>query len=95
MEWSVRRGSGRLLVFTNETGETVTDVKMKLAGKAVGGMFGKPDWSVKLDEMADGAAVQAPFRRALGANADPPRIEITWTSRDGEKHRATLGDLPL
>jgi hypothetical protein len=95
MNWSVYCGSGRLLVFTNETGGVATDVEMRLRGKAVGGMFSRPDWSVKLDRMANGDAVEAPFDAALGANTDPPRIEITWTSPNGERNQAVLDDLPL
>ncbi|NTY58730.1 hypothetical protein [Mycolicibacterium sphagni] len=95
MSWSVQRGSGRLLVISNETGQTVTHVEMRLRGKAIGGMFGRRDWSVKQDEMADGDAVQAPFVAAMGARTDPPRIEITWTSPDGRQHHDVLDDLPL
>jgi hypothetical protein len=95
MDWSVHRGSGSLLVFTNETGDAVTDVKMKLRGRALGGMIARRDWSVKKAEMADGDGVEAPFRKAMGANADPPRIEITWTSPDGDRHQVVLDDLPL
>lgn len=95
MDWSVHRGSGRLLVFTNETGDAVTDVEMKLRGRADGGMFGRRGWSVKQAEIADGDGVEAPFRKTSGADADPPRVEITWTSPDGDRHQVVLDDLPL
>jgi hypothetical protein len=52
MEWTVHQGSGRLLVFTNQNGETVSDVKMTLRGKAVGGAISpRRDWSFTRDEM--------------------------------------------
>jgi hypothetical protein len=95
MDWSVHRGSGQLLVFTTATGDTATNVEMKLEGKAVGGMFGRRDWSVKMDSMAPGDAVEAPFKAGWGANTDPPRVEITWASPDGQQHVTILDDLPL
>ena len=95
MSWSVHTGSGSLLIFTNQTGETVTDVEFRLAGRAVGGMIGSRDWSAKRPEMADGDAVQAPFRSAWGAESDPPRVEVTWTDSDGERLVAVLTDLPI
>lgn len=95
MTWSVHNGSGKLLIFTNRTGATVTDVVFRLAGRAVGGMFGQPDWSVRRPEMAEGDAVQAPFQAAWGAAGDPPRIEIEWTDADGERWEAVLTDLPI
>lgn len=62
MDWSVRRGSGSSLLFTNQTGETVTDVAMNLRGHAVGGMIARRDWSMELDKMDAGEALKAPFR---------------------------------
>lgn len=94
MEWSVQGGGGSLLVCTNETGETVTDVEMKLQGRALGGMFARRNWFMKLDEMAGGGAVEAPFRAMTGATTDPPRMEITWTSPAGQRRQVVLDDLP-
>lgn len=95
MEWSVDNGSGRLLVITNDTGDTVTNVVMRLKGKAVAGMFSRRDWSIERSDMADGDAVQAPFRAAMGARSDPPCIEIEWTDPNGNSRRTVLTDLPL
>lgn len=95
MGWTVHRGSGRLLVFTNQNGEAVSDVKMTLRGKAVGGMFPRRDWTVTRAEMTPGAAVEAPFKAAFGARTDPPRMEIEWTSADGQRRQVVLDDLPL
>ena len=64
MGWTVPRGSGRLLVFTNQNGETVSDVKMTLRGKAVGGKFGRSDWTATREEMVAGAAIEASARDA-------------------------------
>lgn len=95
MDWSVQRGSGSLLVFTNRTGGRAVDVEMRLKGKAVGGRFAQHNWSVARDEMADGQAIEAPFRAAWGANTDPSRMEITWTSSTGQRRQVVLDDLPL
>ncbi len=95
MSWTVHAGRGSLLVFTNATGGTVTDVEMRLRGKALGGMFGRPDWSVKIAEMADGDATEAPFRATSRGSEDPPRMEIEWTDRRGDRWETVLTDLPL
>jgi hypothetical protein len=95
MDWLVRRGSGKLLVITNNTGSTVTDVKMQLRGHAVGGMFGDPNWSWTSAELAHGGGIETVFGAAWGAAADPPRIEVTWTAADGKPRHQILDDLPL
>jgi hypothetical protein len=94
MSWTVRHGQGRLLVITNETGAEAADVEMKLRGKAVGGMVSSRNWSFSRPSMAHGQSVEAPFRAALGAKADPPRMEITWTDPGGQQ-RETVVSLPL
>lgn len=93
--FTVHHGSGSLLVFTNQTGETITDVHMQLRGKAVGGRFARRDWSLNVEQWADGQTAEAPFRAAFGAHSDPPRIEITWTAANGQPRYQTLDDLPL
>lgn len=95
MDWSVHRGGGSLLVFTNMTGETASGVELRLKGKAVGGSFARRNWSARFDEVAAGQGVEAPFRKAFGADLDPPRMEITWTSADGRRRHTVLDDLPL
>lgn len=94
-DWVVHRGTGHLLVFTNATGETVTDVEFRLRGMAVGGKFGDRNWSRSYPVMDAGDSIQSPFRAGYGARNDPPRIEITWTSGDGDRFEVTLSDLPL
>lgn len=94
MNWSVQHGSGKLLIFTNETGDTVTDVQFRLKGAAVGGTFGRRDWSFKVPEMGPEKAMEAPFKSALGKESNPPRMEITWTSPDGDEHSDVL-QLPI
>lgn len=91
----MRRGSGKLLVITNNTGERVTNVKMNLFGRAIGGMFSDPNWSGTSAEVAHGGGIEAPFGAVWGAQADPPRIEISWTSADGVERSTVLDDLPL
>lgn len=95
MSWSVHHGSGKLLVFTNETGDAVTDVVMRLKGKALGGMFARRDWTMTVETLPDGGAVQAPFKSVMGAKSDPPRMEIEWTSPNGDRWQTILDDLPL
>lgn len=94
MPWTVRHGQGRLLLITNETGAEAADMEMKLRGAAVGGMFGNPNWSFSTPSMAHGQSVEAPFGAAWGADADPPRMEITWTDPGGQQ-RETVVRLPL
>lgn len=94
MSWTVHHGSGSLLVLTNETGETATEVEFRLKGRAVGGMFGQPDWSLKRPEMAPGAAVEAVFKAAWGAPSDPPRVEIEWTDSKGDGWETVI-ELPI
>lgn len=94
MDWSVQHGSGKLLIFTNETGGTVTDVQFRLRGAAVGGMFSQRDWSLKVPEMGPGKAMEAPFKAALGKESNPPRMEITWISPAGHSRSEVLS-LPL
>jgi len=53
-------------------------------------MFGQRNWSLKLAEMADGDAVEAPFKLALGAQSDPPRMEIRWTDSNDERWDAAM-----
>jgi len=89
MGWSLIPGSGTLLAITNDTGETVTDVVMRLRGDAIGGRFGRRDWSATTSLMANGESVEAPFRGRAGA-ADTPRIEITWTNASGAPQQAIL-----
>jgi hypothetical protein len=79
----------------NETGGTVTDVRMELRGRAVGGMIPRRNWSIEQAEIADGGGVEAAFRKEPGADADPPRMEITWTTAAGDRRKVVLDDLPL
>jgi hypothetical protein len=90
MSWSVYHGSGSLLVLVNDNDMVATDVVMQLRGRAVGGMFGDPSWSQKVATMRPGDAVQAVFKAAWGAQADPPRIEISWTGRDNRQYEETV-----
>jgi len=90
----VRPGrSGKLLELVNHTGGPVTDVVMKLQGRAVGGMFGDPDWSQKVPLMEEDQYVEAVFAAAWGAPSDPPRVEIAWTDFD-EMRQTALVYLP-
>lgn len=93
--WTVGRRSGQLLEIANDTGEPVTDVHFRLAGVAVGGRSGRRDWSARVDEMGDGDYIEEPFRRGWGADQDPPRIEVSWTSQDGRRLSTVLTDLPI
>lgn len=95
MDWSVHHGTGKLLVFTNETGDTVTDVVMRMKGKALGGIFARRDWTTTAETLPHGGAVQAPFQAVAGAQSDPPRMEIEWTSPSGDRRHTVLDDLPL
>ncbi|MEH3129168.1 MAG: hypothetical protein PGN27_04305 [Mycolicibacterium neoaurum] len=94
-EWTVRRDRGSLLVIANNTGHAVTRVEMRLKGAAVGGTIARRDWSAKRAEMQQGDYVAAPFKVAMGARSNPPRIEITWTDHLGGERGTALTDLPL
>lgn len=87
------RGSGKLLVFTNDTGADATDVEMHLRGDAMGGMFGRKDWSVSRPVIGNGQCVEGPFKGIWGSG-DPPRMEITWTDAAGERRECVI-ELPL
>jgi hypothetical protein len=77
MEWTVHQGSGRLLVFTNQNGETVSDVKMTLRGKRLVGQF-PPDVTGPLRVMKCGrrrgrGTLQSSFRSQDRPAADGDR----------------------
>jgi|GEM_PF-4241066 hypothetical protein len=93
MTWTMSRGSGQLLVFTNETGADATEVEMHLRGDAMGGMFGRKDWSVSVPVMEDGQYVEAPFK-AIWGSGDPPRMEISWTDPSHQRRECVI-ELPL